>query len=279
MPIPRHIHTFWSGPRNPIVDACLLRMHRANPSWTVSIHTDFAEADEVEGFERLQLQAKTDWLRTCLIAKYGGVWLDASVVCVDSVEAWVDVHDSCVVGFECPIGKHVLENWAFAAVPSHPLILAWKEEFARAIAMGFDAYKMYHASQVPKHAIHAHMPYLTMHAAYVLVHDPTLVHMRSVCDPQEGPFAYLCPYWTPNNPFRFYATLRLMLFHPRLPALLKMTGAERNIATKALYVVPVLPGSFFHRSMGVSPSTALMLTYAVIVCAMLRRFAVTKRLR
>ena len=112
------------------------------------------------GFEKLRLQAKTDFLRLCLVEKYGGVWLDASIICNRSIEESMDINETRVVGFECPMGKGILESWAFGARPSHPFITEWKNEFARAIRVGFDSYKK--TSGLQHNAIYGCMPYLTI---------------------------------------------------------------------------------------------------------------------
>ena len=53
--IPRIIHVFWGGKTNPCVDACIRRMADINPSWRVVHYTDFNEAEEIDGFDKLQI--------------------------------------------------------------------------------------------------------------------------------------------------------------------------------------------------------------------------------
>ena len=241
----RTIHTFWSGSKNDIVEACFARMRSANPGWSVVVHTDFVEADLHPKFEDLpSIQAKSDWLRICLISNLGGVWLDASIVCLKSIETWLDVNDQRVVGFETPFycETPILENWAFAARPHHPLLLAWKNEFAEALSIGFNEYK---TRFDPKHCIYELLPYLTMHAAYTRVHRSDWVLMHHSLDKTFGPFFYLTDSLrdhTSSTP----AIMKMFFSNIRHPPLLKMRSVERTIATHLLRVLPVIPGSFMY---------------------------------
>lgn len=251
------------------MEACFERMRGANPGWEVVIHKDLSLAEPCDGFDRLEtLQAKVDWLRICLICNTGGLWLDASTVCLESVETWLDVSERRVVGFGCPIDGEILENWAFAARAGHPLLLAWKAEFARAIAMGFDRYKLEHD---PGEKIYPELPYLTMHAAYSRVHDPEQVFMRDALDEHYGPFYYQSKH--NEQPTRFVATLLLFFRCEHHPPLLKMTGEQRGHATRFYHIVPVFPGSFCDMYLGLTTRpTALVLALVVLRIAHLALF-------
>ena len=136
------IHTFWSGPSNLVSDLCIERLRKMHPGWVVKVwDQDEFERDGGEvcpGFDSLSIQHKSDWVRICLLCRYGGVWLDSTCICVDSVTEWMNIQGSDVVGFEAPFeGGGTLENWALACPPSHPLMLAWKAEFREAIRIGF----------------------------------------------------------------------------------------------------------------------------------------------
>lgn len=260
--IPRVIYAFWSGKKNRIVEACFKRMRVANPDWTVVILDNFTEADDIEGFDKMKVQAKTDWLRICLIEKYGGLWLDASTICVDHVESWLDLTEDRVVGFRAPMSTDkdvILENWAFAAKPNHPLIVAWKQEFANAIRMGFDQYK---TTMDPEHPIFSSLPYLTQHAAYTRVHDPDLVFMYDVHDPRFGPFHHQRKHW---NFLFFVPTYMMFLPNRRYPSLVKLTGGMRADALRALRIMPVLPNSLMHKTLGFHPARQLCSYVFVVV--------------
>ena len=275
--IPKIIHVFWSGKRNVIVEACIARMRIANPEWVVLRYDDFEETDFVQGFDALSIQAKTDWLRLCLVEKHGGVWLDSTIICNRCIEESIDVSETRVVGFECPIGNGILESWAFAARPNHPFIAAWKQEFGAAITMGFDEYKAQKSHRLKGNAIYAHMPYLTMHGAFVLtaVKYPNSVTMRHSLDEHHGPFFFTKKEW--KSGFRFWAVVKLFLCDFKYPPLLKLTGETRKYMTTSLSVVPVLPNSFVAKRLNLSTSLHVKITYLVLVLALLSRVRVHKR--
>lgn len=264
--IPRVIHVFWSGPKNWFVNSCLERMSEVNPNWSVREYSNFDEAEQIDKFESLSIQGKTDWLRLCLLQKYGGVWLDATVLCNRSIEESFDVMETRVVGFECPIGKEILENWAFGARPHHPFIEAWKEEFARAIRMGFEAYK--EQCGLEGSEIYDSLPYLSMHAAYVIVarYNPDSVCMQHSFDRNHGPFYFTHSEWKRGG-IRPFAVLKLFLRDFRYPPLLKFTGETRAYALKIGNAIPVLPGSFFSRTLAYKFRPAYIV-YVVILLAL-----------
>lgn len=271
--IPRNIFAFWSGKPNVIVEACFAKMREMHPGWNITILDNFEDADDTEGFDDLSLVSKTDWLRICLLERHGGVWLDASTVCVQPVTSWVDLTSAKLQGFSTPFNtgdNDVLENWALAAPARHGLVQRWKAEFQKAIAMGFLAYKEHHASTVGRHVIQNHMPYLTMHGAYVVVHDAKQVCMIPSGDETRGPYAYICPYWGNDklgNIGRHYAVSRLFLHNLELPPLLKLVGRDRKIAGIYYRYFPTLPHSFAVTRMGLAPRVGVVVIVAgVILC-------------
>jgi hypothetical protein len=271
--IPNRIFTFWVGEPNRIVSACHSKMREKHPGWEITMieSTDHEDIERIEGFDSLSIQAKSDWARLCLVAKYGGVWLDATALCVRPVTEWVDMASDKVIGFGCPITgcESVLENWAFAARANHPLIRKWKDEFKKAIAMGVDAYKKHYINIMGNHPISNHMPYLTMHGAYTVVQDPKQVHMVHACDKRMGPFSFLCsPHW-PNGMFAalgmFHGVSRLFRKNIDLPPLVKFTGDGRRIATIHHICFPTLRNSSAAIHMGLEPAWGLVVP---ITCAL-----------
>lgn len=281
MPIPRIIHVFWQGRRDPIVEACIARMREINSGWDVRRYDAYDECEEVEGFDALRVQAKSDWLRICLIVRYGGLWLDATTICVDHVETWLDVAAERVVGFECPIKEGqstpALENWAFAARPGHPLARAWQREFGHAIRVGFDAYKAQNRDALGAHPIYGHMPYLTMHGAYLKVHDDAQVFMRNVYDCDFGPFYYQRNHHKNGSKNRWIPTFRLFVADPRHPPLMKFTGEQRCYANYALAVMPLMPESFMHKKLHLHPRVGLLVL--LVLVALVGALVATSRAR
>jgi len=263
--IPKIIHVFWKGKHCEFVEACIARMRSMHPSWTLIRYSDFEEADHVHGFDKLAVQAKTDWLRVCLIAKYGGVWLDASIICNGCIEESFDLTESRVVGFETPFGKGIMENWAFGARPQHPLIIAWKDEFRRAIELGFEVYKQ--QSGLEDHPIYERMPYLTQHASYVKIVNTyaDMVVLHHSLDPTHGPFFFTKSEWETKK--HRGAVSKLFLRDFRLPPLIKFTGETRGYVAQMLLYVHVRPNSFMRRTLHLCNSRRVMITTCLLILA------------
>ena len=231
--IPKQIFLFWNGPIPDVVECCIQRIHALHDTWSVHVLTEAEET--IEGFERLIIQWKSDWVRLCAMQQ-GGVWLDASCICTKSVDHWVNMLSGEVQGFSCPFAADCLENWAFAAPPGHPLMIRWKQIFGEAIRMGFEEFKSKVPAYVREHEIFGHMPYLTMHACYLIAARET--GTRATLTPScDGPFRYLC--------VRNWDTLGAVkaLMHEPLtnpPPLIKLRGAE----TRATESLSLEDGSF-----------------------------------
>lgn len=109
---------------------------------------DYINSEDKPSVENLSVEHYSDWIRLYLIKKYGGVWIDISIILNDSLE---DIYnksitsDSELTGFR---GKHfetsytpVIENWFIMAPKGSEVIRLWLEEYEKAINMGFLKYK------------------------------------------------------------------------------------------------------------------------------------------
>ena len=209
-----------------VVQCCLQRMYQLHESWSIHVLTEASES--TEGFAALSVQAKSDWVRLCALQR-GGVWLDASCICAQSVDNWVDMTADAVQGFSAPFAADTLESWAFAAPPGHPLLIRWKQIFGEAIRIGFPAFKSSVPDYIQNHTIYGHMPYLTIHACYLMAAQET--GMRAALTPScNGPFRYLC-----DRDFDSRRAMKALMHKPLVdpPPLIKLRGAETNV-TKSI---------------------------------------------
>ena len=199
--------------------------------------------DRVPGFDSLGIMHQSDWIRTEHIAHYGGVWLDPTIVMFEPVESWLVEGELC--GFAGLHDVDVIENWAFSAPPGSALMQAWRVEFARAIAMGFDAYKRsgpvvarmggtrFHAEQ---------LPYLTHQAALVMAASGSAGALRfAKASGGHNPLQYLVDA-------RYNGSLAVhTLLHTRCNPgyrMIKLARNERNRLTRALKAGRFVDGGF-----------------------------------
>jgi hypothetical protein len=234
MAIPKQIYLFWNGPMPVVVERCIRRIRALHDkTWSVHLLTNASES--VEGFEALSIQWKSDWVRVCAMQQ-GGIWLDASCICTKSVDSWVRMNSDDVQGFSAPFAFDSLENWAFAAPPHHPLLIRWKQILREAVIMGFDKFKSSVPEFIREHSIFEYMPYLTMHACYLMAAKET--GRRAVLTPScEGPFRYLC-----QMKWDTWRAVKALMHQPLNdpPPLIKLRGAE----TIAIGKIGCKDGSF-----------------------------------
>ena len=92
-------------------------------------------ADLPPSFEVLTAAKQSDWLRLYLVSRYGGVWLDASIVVLKPLDAmlgdgFAGYH---MDGWAAPGQPKVVESWCFAAPPGSRFVNAWFAEFDGAV--------------------------------------------------------------------------------------------------------------------------------------------------
>jgi hypothetical protein len=84
----------------------------------------------------------SDIIRLNILAKEGGIWSDASIICLQPFDWINDLHnkeDSEFVGyyidsFTIPEFKEkspVIESWFFACVPQSKFVCDWRDEFSK----------------------------------------------------------------------------------------------------------------------------------------------------
>lgn len=151
--LPRLIWFFWDGPVDSFAVQCVASWHKFAPGWEVrgvnfSNLSAYLDASELpSNFMDLDsIQRQSDCVRLALLAKYGGVWVDASVMFNRNLEEWiagpmeVQSRDGkgkeflayYIQSFSGPgPGDEVIESWFLAAKRGSLIIRKWKELFFR----------------------------------------------------------------------------------------------------------------------------------------------------
>ena len=126
--------------------------------WTIVIVTNSTKQKYVGNDDRKIIKKKlspeyySDWLRLYLLKKYGGTWMDISIIINNENQfnnLWSEsiMNKYELVGFN---GSHlerdtiehpVIENWFIMAPKNSEIISLWFEEYEKAIEMGFLEYK------------------------------------------------------------------------------------------------------------------------------------------
>jgi hypothetical protein len=247
--IPKVIWTYWqTTPPPAFIQACLANWRRFAPDhelrlldrasvaqWLPVLRADF---DELPAFRQ------ADWLRIHLLARHGGIWMDASTL-LSRDFAWLHEarsrHAAEYVGFyidryttrpELPI----VENWFMASVPGGGFATALAAAFDRALDEGAEGLlQRLHAdgrhAQVVQALTEDFQRYLLMHVAAgdLLDRDPQ-AHRLTLLRAEDGPFAWLAGVgWRKRH---LYARLALTPCPARIPALIKLRGGDRTVTER-----------------------------------------------
>ena len=141
MAIPKKIWFLWyqGFPQAPlVVKKCYESWQKYNPDWEVI----FLDENNLENYitpylppEKLSQLSKnhqSDLLRVELLAKYGGVWVDATTLCRVPLDKWLENHTQA--GFFAfthqTRGYGWILSWFLAAEKSNLIILKMSQRFA-----------------------------------------------------------------------------------------------------------------------------------------------------
>jgi len=157
--LPRTVWIFWDSEELPSdINAIITNNKKIlTEDWTinlvnnVNLNTYLSANTFPLNYESLSVQAKSDYIRLMLLNKYGGVWLDASIVInskseFDKLFTMAEKSHADLLAFT--LGdketKHeyhpFIENWFLIAPKNSKIIRLWLAEFKKAIDMGFDDY-------------------------------------------------------------------------------------------------------------------------------------------
>jgi len=136
--LPRTIWILWLqgfAAAPPLVQKCLESWKRHHPAWNV-VELDYASLGTSlnlpaiidVGRPDLTPQALSDIVRINLLAKHGGVWVDATCFCCRPLDTWID--DCMGAGFfafEKPGPDRLLSSWFLASEPGCHLTLKYRD--------------------------------------------------------------------------------------------------------------------------------------------------------
>lgn len=134
--LPRTVWIFWAqGWHNAPSQSqlCLDSWIRENPDWTIRALDDESIQSYVDlgGLlcgKHVELAARSDILRLDLLARYGGVWVDASTYCSRALSEWLLLlMQSGFFAFAKPGPDRLLSTWLLAAEPGHHIVKTWRD--------------------------------------------------------------------------------------------------------------------------------------------------------
>jgi hypothetical protein len=146
--IPKKIWTFWNGEIPNVVNKCINTWKKYNPEYKITLLnkenlSQYLPELDISNMKNIDSDARlSDIIRLNILAKEGGIWSDASIICLQPFDWINDLHnkeDSEFVGyyidsFTIPQYKDkspVIESWFFACVPQSKFVCDWRDEFSK----------------------------------------------------------------------------------------------------------------------------------------------------
>jgi len=157
--LPRIIWSYWHDPNiPPKIKKILDERKEVLSSWEHRVLNEHSvskyikDEDFPDGFDDLSNTHKADWIRLYLIHKYGGCWLDATIIfnSPNEIEELYKISmdiQSDLTGYynpPCLLDKNPrtwIECFFLLAPTNSSLINRWYTEFTRAVQLGFVSYK------------------------------------------------------------------------------------------------------------------------------------------
>lgn len=132
---PRVIHMYWAQGLNDAPEVVLLSIDswkRHNPGWKLILwdeRTANAVVDRSTLPEGVKTTPYSDMLRTALLMRQGGVWADATVLCMRPLDHWLPViMAQCdFFAFSGPGTDREIGSWFLASRPNSYVVTAlWR---------------------------------------------------------------------------------------------------------------------------------------------------------
>lgn len=255
--IPNTIWTYWDDDKLPeLVVKCIDKWRELHPNWKVvvldraSVKTYVPEVD-IFGLKFADTAPRrSDFVRLHVLAKYGGVWTDASIFPTKSVDWIKDVGSREYIGYyrkgvttrpEYP----VIESWFFACPPGSNFVSKLRDELMSMNRLGKESdYK----KDIEARGIDIqNIPqpdylnvYLSAQAVMQKQMTPEEIKQKIYVRPSEdGPFRHsVTNDWDPTEAMRSLCKTN----KEDLPEMIKIYGNERkaiegNSELKCVYKV------------------------------------------
>ena len=135
------IWTYWNeDPLPEFIEKCINTWRNENPDYTVNIVTnenlhEFVGKKEANAIKNWKYndspQRMSDLVRLSVLQTYGGIWLDASIICYESLD-WSFNEPKCQVYSIPELSTYtdpLIESWFISCKPDDPFVKKWNEEF------------------------------------------------------------------------------------------------------------------------------------------------------
>lgn len=240
--VPKVLWAYWDSEKIPsIVQKCIDGWKQFNPDWKVVVlnKTNLKQYLTISdiyinhpNFNDSHARF-TDFVRLCVLAEHGGVWIDASIILKERLDKWLFQKEAEFAGFYLEQfttreSSPVIESWFLACQRDSEFMKLWRDEF---LSMSTFAHVNDYIDSRRKMGVDfqkiSYPDYLAIHvsAQKVLQIDKYPLDRLILYKAEDGPYKYLYDtnwdsilgiYEAGHHPSQSYP-------------LLKMRGLERGL--------------------------------------------------
>lgn len=136
--IPRIIWTYWDGDIPDIIKKCIHSWKQYNPNHKIIILNNTNIPDFIKNLRHAKDNPtrRSDYIRLYILQRYGGIWMDASIICNGPlpIDYNSDFSGYYLDAFTIPELKKcspVIESWFLACKKNNLFVKKWYEEFMK----------------------------------------------------------------------------------------------------------------------------------------------------
>lgn len=259
--IPKIVWSYWNDENIPPTIRKIMDQRAATlANWKFIVLTDATIPDYLpnypNNYNTLKQSHKSDWLRLALLEKYGGCWLDASII-VNSATAFEQIYNESMsvrsefTGFFTGMGLKdedpttFIESWFIMAPLNSRVISEAYKEFTKACTIGFQEYRV---KALEEHNFSKHVynndvndknnVYLTVYAAIQMSIQKRLNRKVNIIlyNSYDAMYKLHADCWIPEKQdYDSICIVKLMRDQPnyvkRIP-FLKFTNAQHSLFNK-----------------------------------------------
>ena len=243
--VPKIIWTFWHDEDKipSLIKYCIQTWIKSNPDYKIyfltrqnyrnfiDIPSYITEHSNINDYEA----RFSDMIRIHLLYEYGGVWMDASIICKESLNDWLywDIQSFGKNFFGYYIQQNitddrypVIENWFMATTPKNNFILLWKNEFMEIINFSSVNEYLQHRKSLGVNFQKIVSPnYMAMYVAVqkILQIDKYPTEKMYLKKAEEGPYKYIS-----INDWKSEKSLKMACNNKMFTKFMKLTNRERK---------------------------------------------------
>jgi len=121
-----------------VVQHCIRSWERKNPDYDIRVlsqediadYIDLGESVPHKRLGKMSLAAFSDVVRIHLLARYGGIWVDSTLLCLSALEDWLFTEQPGFpfFGFSRPGADRLISSWFLFADPNSYIATRWAQE-------------------------------------------------------------------------------------------------------------------------------------------------------